>query len=128
MITLVRPRQYGAGIMKYKVFANDQLICEIEDDQTLEIDLDSGTYVVFSKVLWFKSKEYKMNLENGDTLMIRTNKYIICLPVLPVLIYGLIVGLDLDSKTLVYSVLILVVLILINVPIVKRNYLKLSKL
>ncbi|MBL7471195.1 hypothetical protein [Robertkochia sediminum] len=129
MITVIRPKQLGSGIKKYKVYANNHLICEIAEEEKLELSLNPGTYTISAKVLWFKSKELKMDLKKGDKLIIKSNKYVLWLPILPAIVYGVIVafGFNPENTFYSYSIIMLLLIIALNLPIVRRNYLKITK-
>lgn len=129
MITIIRPKQLGSGIKKYKVYANSKLICQIADDEKLELNLTPGSYSIVAKVLWFKSKEYKLDLNKGDRLKIRSNKYVVWLPTLPAIIYGIIVGLDFNPENTFYSYSIIMLLLILafNLPFMRRNYFIIEK-
>lgn len=110
--------------MKYKVYANNQLIGEIADKAKLEVNLNPGMYCVSAKALWFKGKEQKMDLKKGDKLSIKSNKYLLWLPIIPSIIYGIIVLFESNPQYVLYSyfIVMLFLFIILNLPVVRKNY------
>ncbi|MDF0716439.1 hypothetical protein PY092_09790 [Muricauda sp. 334s03] len=129
MITISRPDQQGTGVQKYRIYANDQKVCEIENGEKIQIDLNPGNYEIEAKVFWFGSKILKTDLTNGEELIVRGPKYGIWIAFIPSVIYAILVFLDLDSTIVLYSFLGLCLLIIgiLFSPIFRKNYIEIVK-
>ncbi|MEC8832334.1 MAG: hypothetical protein VX772_08235, partial [Bacteroidota bacterium] len=61
--------------------------------------------MIKGKVMWFGSKTLTTTVKEGQELIVRGPKYVVWLGLYPMFIYAILMFLDLDSDTVLYTFL-----------------------